>query len=162
MSQEQHTQIRRSKKRNVLTIIGIFIWTDICQISEQDSRNLPHWKKKKHPEGHTILSETNPNYYGVRNSLTDSNSIFVVAESFLNYSNFWCVPSSTTWTDTLHLNVLWPVCAQTTPWRMLLCLWRIMLTDVCINQRCCKKKTWNNCGRSKASVTEHRAKCLTC
>ena len=43
-------------------------------------------EKKKHPEGHTILSETNPNYYGVRNSLTDSNSIFVVAEFF-----FWTI-----------------------------------------------------------------------
>ena len=40
---------------------------------------------------------------------------------FLNGSNFWCVQSSTTCNETVHVPVLWPVCAHTIPFRMLWC-----------------------------------------
>ena len=32
---------------------------------------------------------------------------------FLNDSNFWCVQSSTTCNETVHVPVLWPVCTHT-------------------------------------------------
>ena len=41
---------------------------------------------------------------------------------FLNDSNFWCVQSSTTCNETVHVHVLWPVCTHTIPFRMLRCL----------------------------------------
>ena len=40
---------------------------------------------------------------------------------FLNDLNFWCVQSSITHNVTVHVRVLWPVCAHTIPFRM---LWR--------------------------------------
>ena len=40
---------------------------------------------------------------------------------FLNDSNFWCVQSSITHNEAVHVPVLWPVCAHTIPFRMLLC-----------------------------------------
>ena len=44
---------------------------------------------------------------GFGNKLADSNSIFVVAD-FFNDSNFWCVQSSTTCNETVHVHVPWP------------------------------------------------------
>ena len=40
---------------------------------------------------------------------------------FLNASIFWCVQSSITCNETVHVLVLWPVCAQRIPIRMLFC-----------------------------------------
>ena len=42
--------------------------------------------------------------------------------------------------------------------------WRFMLTYtyICLNFSRCLQETWNHCGRSKASLTEHHGKCLTC
>ena len=58
---------------------------------------------------------------GFGNHLADSTSIFVVAILILNDSNFWCVQSSTTCNETVHVHVLWPVCTHTIPFRMLWC-----------------------------------------
>ena len=41
---------------------------------------------------------------------------------FLNDSNFWCVQSSITCNETVHVLVLWPVCTHAIPFRMLWCL----------------------------------------
>ena len=70
----------------------------------------------------TIPPEVNSNDFGVfRNYLADSNSIFAVAEFFLNDSNFWCVQSSITQNVSVHVHVLWLVCTHTIPFRMLWC-----------------------------------------
>ena len=113
----------------------------------------------------TMRPDPNSNdFSGFWNELADSNSIFVVAEIFLNDSNFWCVQSSITHT-------MWPYmcmcCGLFAPthfhfeccgacddswWHV--CIYVYIFRDVC--------KTWNHCGRSKASLTEHHGKCLTC
>ena len=74
-------------------------------------------------EEYTMRPQTNSNDFGVFwNLLRDSNSIFVAAEIiFLNDSIFWCVQSSITCNETVHMPVLWPVCTHTIPFRM---LWR--------------------------------------
>ena len=51
----------------------------------------------------------------------DSSSIFVVAEFVSDDSNFWCVRGSITCNETVDVHVLWPVCTDTIPFRMLLC-----------------------------------------
>ena len=40
---------------------------------------------------------------------------------FLKDSNFWCVQSSITCNENVHVHVLWPVCTHAIPCRMLWC-----------------------------------------
>ena len=56
------------------------------------------------------------------NLSADSNSMFVAANFFLNDSHFWCDQSSITRDVAVHVHVLWPVCAHTIPFRMLVSL----------------------------------------
>ena len=93
------------------------------------------------------------------NYSADSNSNFVVAKIsfFLNDSNFWCVQSSITWNETVHVHVLWPVCTHTIPFRMMWCLRRFAISKIkiFIQKRCSLKavKVIETATRSKNNET---------
>ena len=60
-------------------------------------------------------------YHSVRNPIESSFDFLSLRFFFFNDSNFWYVQSSMTCNDTIHVLVLWPVCAHRIPIQMLLC-----------------------------------------
>ena len=70
-------------------------------------------------------------YHPCRNQFRTISGVFGINQQiririsslriFLNDSKFWCVQSSITSNETVHVRVLWPDCAHTNPFRMLWC-----------------------------------------
>ena len=88
--------------------------------------------------------------------------MFAVA-IFLNDSNFWCVQSPTTCNKTVHVHVLWPVLyPHNSISNVVVSLTIHDNIHIYVWIQALWQKTWNYCGRSKASSTEHHGKCLTC
>ena len=78
---------------------------------------------------HTIRPEINSNDFGFFLELIGIR-FSLSRKIFLHDSNFWCVQSSTTCNETVHVHVLWPVSTHTITFRMLWCPWRFTMTYI--------------------------------